>query len=78
MPEMSTSVSDTAGLTPRQAGSTSGTTATLTADVTVIHTGRRTAAPEGKVLDAQGKLIAHATTTCMVLQVASRGRLHLA
>ncbi|WP_043267591.1 PaaI family thioesterase [Streptomyces sp. CT34] len=38
----------------------------LTARGTVIHTGRRTATAEGKVLDAQRKLIAHATTTCMI------------
>ncbi|MFJ9817331.1 PaaI family thioesterase [Streptomyces sp. NPDC101151] len=40
---------------------------TLTAEGTVIHVGRRTATAEGKVLDDRGKLIAHATTTCMIL-----------
>ncbi|WP_329123793.1 PaaI family thioesterase [Streptomyces sp. NBC_01465] len=40
---------------------------TLTAEGTVIHAGRRTATAEGKVLDEQGKLVAHATTTCLVL-----------
>ncbi|WP_328996430.1 PaaI family thioesterase [Kribbella sp. NBC_01245] len=40
---------------------------TLTATGTVIHAGRRTATAEGKVLDEQGKLIAHATTTCLIL-----------
>lgn len=40
---------------------------TLTATGNVIHAGRRTATAEGKVLDEQGKLIAHATTTCMIL-----------
>uniref|UniRef100_A0AAU2JIZ7 PaaI family thioesterase n=1 Tax=Streptomyces sp. NBC_00049 TaxID=2903617 RepID=A0AAU2JIZ7_9ACTN len=40
---------------------------TLTAEGTVIHAGRRTATAEGKVLDGQGKLIAHATTTCLIL-----------
>lgn len=40
---------------------------TLTATGTVIHAGRRTATAEGKVLDNQGKLIAHATTTCIIL-----------
>ncbi|MGW2840610.1 PaaI family thioesterase [Streptomyces sp. NPDC001493] len=40
----------------------------LTATGTVIHTGRRTATAEGKVLDDNGKLIAHATTTCLILQ----------
>lgn len=44
---------------------------TLTAEGTVIHAGRRTATAEGKVLDDQGKLIAHATTTCLVLGTAS-------
>ncbi|UQA94422.1 PaaI family thioesterase [Streptomyces halobius] len=40
----------------------------LTAQGTVIHTGRRTATAEGKVLDAQHKLVAHATTTCMIFR----------
>lgn len=40
---------------------------TLTAEGTVVHAGRRTATAEGKVLDEQGKLIAHATTTCIIL-----------
>ncbi|MGW3268821.1 PaaI family thioesterase [Streptomyces sp. NPDC001056] len=40
---------------------------TLTAEGTVIHAGRRTATAEGKVLDEQGRLIAHATTTCIIL-----------
>lgn len=40
---------------------------TLTAEGAVIHVGRRAATAEGKVLDEQGKLIAHATTTCLIL-----------
>jgi uncharacterized protein (TIGR00369 family) len=48
-----------------RAASTDGQT--LTATGTVIHSGRRTATAEGRVLDAQGKLIAHATTTCVIL-----------
>ncbi|MFR9788628.1 PaaI family thioesterase [Streptomyces sp. MB22_4] len=40
---------------------------TLTAEGTVVHAGRRTATAEGKVLDEQGRLIAHATTTCIIL-----------
>ena len=40
---------------------------TLTATGTVIHTGRRIATAEGKVSDEQGKLVAHGTTTCLVL-----------
>jgi uncharacterized protein (TIGR00369 family) len=40
---------------------------TLTAEGNVIHVGRRTATAEGKVVDEQGKLIAHATTTCLII-----------
>ena len=43
---------------------------TLTATGTVIHSGRRTATAEGKVLDGHDKLIAHATTTCIILPAA--------
>src|SRR5919205_3622221 len=34
----------------------------------VIHVGGRTATAEGKVLDAAGKLYAHATTTCLIFR----------
>ena len=34
----------------------------------VIHVGGRTATAEGRVLDASGKLYAHATTTCIVFR----------
>lgn len=33
----------------------------------VLHSGRRTAIAEGQVHNAEGKLIAHATSTCLVL-----------
>lgn len=33
---------------------------------TTIHVGRRTATAEGKVTDENGKLVGHATTTCMI------------
>ncbi|MFF8265945.1 PaaI family thioesterase [Streptomyces sp. NPDC016562] len=39
----------------------------LSAEGTVIHCGRRTATAEGRVVDERGKLIAHATTTCLIL-----------
>jgi len=42
---------------------------TLTATGTVIHAGRRSATAEGTILDVQGRLIAHATTTCLVLPI---------
>ncbi|MGY0497424.1 PaaI family thioesterase [Nocardia sp. FBN12] len=38
----------------------------LTGTGTVIHTGRSTATAEGRVLDEQGRLIAHGTTTCLI------------
>lgn len=34
----------------------------------VIHVGGRTATAEGRVVDANGKLYAHATTTCMIFR----------
>lgn len=40
---------------------------TLTATGTVIHAGRRVATAEGRVVDDRDRLIAHATTTCMIL-----------
>lgn len=33
---------------------------------TVLHRGRRTAMAEGKLVDAGGRLLAHATTTCLI------------
>jgi uncharacterized protein (TIGR00369 family) len=38
----------------------------VTAEATVIHAGRRTATAEGRVVDANGRLYAHATTTCLI------------
>lgn len=35
---------------------------------TVVHAGKRTATAEGRIVDQSGKLYAHATTTCLVLQ----------
>ncbi|WP_260609234.1 PaaI family thioesterase [Streptomyces sp. WAC 01325] len=43
----------------------------LVGEGTVIHLGRRTATAEGKVHDSGGKLVAHATTTCIILDGAS-------
>ena len=44
---------------------------TLTATGTVIHSGRRSATAERKVTDEHGKLIAYATTTCIILPSAN-------
>lgn len=34
----------------------------------VIHVGRQTALAEGKIIDADGKIYAHATTTCLIFR----------
>lgn len=39
----------------------------LRCEATVLHVGSRTATAEARVLDARGRLCAHATTTCIVL-----------
>jgi uncharacterized protein (TIGR00369 family) len=36
---------------------------------TVLHRGRRTAMAEGRLEDAAGRLLAHATTTCLIWRV---------
>ena len=46
----------------------------LRCEATVVHIGGRTATSEGRVVDANGKLYAHGTTTCIVVE-APRGRL---
>ena len=39
---------------------------TLVGTGSIIHLGRSTATAEGRVLDPDGKLVAHGTTTCMI------------
>jgi uncharacterized protein (TIGR00369 family) len=39
----------------------------ILAEGSVVHAGRRTATAEGRVLDSDGRLCAHATTTCLIL-----------
>jgi len=34
----------------------------------VVHVGRRTATSEGRIVDANGKVYAHGTTTCIVVE----------
>jgi uncharacterized protein (TIGR00369 family) len=41
-------------------------TGTVRATGTVIHAGRRMATSEGRLVDRNGRLIAHGSTTCMV------------
>jgi uncharacterized protein (TIGR00369 family) len=42
----------------------------LICEGTVVHGGRRVATTEGRILDENGKLIAHGTSTCMVFPPA--------
>ena len=38
----------------------------------VIHRGSRTATADGTIVDAKGRLIAHGSTTCMILDVPAK------
>jgi uncharacterized protein (TIGR00369 family) len=42
-------------------------TGSVTAEGRVVHRGARVATAEGKLLDASGKVYAHASTTCLVM-----------
>jgi uncharacterized protein (TIGR00369 family) len=42
-------------------------TGEVRAEGNIVHFGRRSATAEGRLFDLQGKLYAHATTTCMIL-----------
>jgi len=44
-------------------------TGEVTAEGRIIHTGRRTATAEGMLRDSEGRLCAHATTTCLILDL---------
>ena len=44
-------------------------TGTLTCTGTVIHRGRKLATAEAKLTDENGKLYAHGTTTCMIMEL---------
>lgn len=39
----------------------------------VIHVGRQTGTAEGRIVGADGKLYAHATTTCLIFDLPPRG-----
>ena len=40
----------------------------LRCTATVVHVGSRTATSEGRIVDAAGKVYAHGTTTCMLVE----------
>ncbi|WP_417513695.1 PaaI family thioesterase [Minwuia sp.] len=44
----------------------------VTATGEIIHVGRTTATAEGRIHDTEGRLLAFATTTCLVLDIPSR------
>jgi uncharacterized protein (TIGR00369 family) len=46
-------------------------TGKVRAEGKIVHRGRTVATAEGKLIDAQGKVIAHATTTCMIFPASS-------
>ena len=46
----------------------------LRCEATVVHVGGRTATSEGRITDQRGKLYAHGTTTCIIVE-ERRGKL---
>ena len=44
-------------------------TGLIRAEGRTLHVGRRAGTAEGKIVDASGTLLAHGTTTCMILQL---------
>jgi uncharacterized protein (TIGR00369 family) len=44
----------------------------LRCDGKVVHSGSRTATAEARLVDSQGKLYAHASTTCLIYSVESK------
>jgi uncharacterized protein (TIGR00369 family) len=47
-------------------------TGPIRSEATVIHSGRSTATAEAKIIDEQGKIYAHATTTCLVFPLPEK------
>jgi uncharacterized protein (TIGR00369 family) len=45
-------------------------TGLMRAEGRVIHVGTRVATAEGKLIDAAGKIYAHATTTCLIFPMS--------
>ena len=45
--------------------------ARVRAEGTVVHRGRRLATAEGRLVDEEGKAVAHATTACMILPASA-------
>lgn len=45
-------------------------TGVLRAIGTLVHRGRRTAVTEARMVDAEGRLYAHATSTCLIFEIS--------
>jgi uncharacterized protein (TIGR00369 family) len=45
-------------------------TGTVRSEGRTLNVGRRTATAEARITDAKGRLLAHATTTCLVFEIA--------
>jgi uncharacterized protein (TIGR00369 family) len=43
-------------------------TGLIRCEVTVVHSGARIATAEGRLIDAAGRLLAHGTTTCLIIR----------
>lgn len=43
-------------------------TGTIKAEGLVLNSGRRVGTAEGRIMDGQGKLLAHGTTTCLIFE----------
>lgn len=50
------------------------TTGTMRAEGRVVHGGKRAATAEGRLIDRDGKLYAHGTTTCMIFPFAGESK----
>ena len=48
-------------------------TGEIRAEGKVIHVGRHSASAEGRLTDSRGRLLAHATTTCLILSSGRSG-----
>jgi uncharacterized protein (TIGR00369 family) len=46
-------------------------TGTVRCEATAVHSGRRSATAEGKLFDENGKVLAHGSTTCIVIPLPS-------
>ena len=47
-------------------------TGLVRAEGRIVHRGRRVATAEGKLLDGDGNLLAHGTTTCLIISLPER------